>query len=919
MSLSNYPPLLEGKLPAFVVDDTGTTKMNIPYTLNKAVSLNDFTQMSLMLKTVTTGNVKLRINTGSCKMQNEKSKQRYATFMFANDANDGDNSEETFTPRAGNFYKAQIAFKGIKENGTEIISPWSSVGVIKCTYAPSVSISSLKPGIDNINPSIFVGTYINKDVTEKLYAYTFTIYDADNKVYETSGKLIHNGSTDEVIKDIGIKSTIQWKPYKTISDRKRFRIALEVETVNGYVKSTAPYYIKSAATVDADIPARLLATPDYDNGRIKLSLIKKEGLAAEVPFTGNFVITRYSENLNSWNEVCRFNMLSQTPSDVGVLWTDHTIEHGVRYLYALQAYNSNQLYSNKMYHVLMNPDIYNSSKPYLDVDEFGEPYYITADFEDMFLTDGERQLKVRFDPKVSSYKPTILESKVETMGSQYPFIFRNGSVNYKEFSVQGLLSYLTDEEELFMNGVKPPEDTMKRSRSVAATHGFNARKDWLAAADAGTKLTSDNFYRERQFKMEALAWLTNGEPKLFRSPAEGNCIVRLMNVSLSPNETLGRMLHTFSATAYEIDKCNFENLNKYELLYLPEVDNRAMKFAEVTLKTASTDNVYSISGEGMYHVYITNAAPGTVYDLAFNDLTEDSVVRYTIGVTGALYLDKDAYPVSSVTLISGDDNGTAKLHYGYYDTSIPDNFSYISNVITKDEAVQVIGYDDSKNIITDKLEDIRRQVGYFYNITIKPRPIYTVYYYDNKYYEDSLKQTEYNGLWSDVGIYYVYNLGKYYGGNPANNVYLGNKLPDQYFKLNGTYILDLSTGNAYKSTDELKNVLSHNPQAGQYFEMITHGIYQVSTDFENIQSIHLSTGVYVELAYELREVEYTVETTDDTVAEQKEKWLVALNAYNDPENTDTELDDVINAYATFIDALEDALETSRTESGYHAL
>jgi hypothetical protein len=82
------------------------------------------------------------------------------------------------------------------------------VGVIKCTYAPSVSISSLQPGIDNINPSVFVGTYINKDVTEKLYAYTFTIYDADNKVYETSGKLIHNGSTDEVIKDIGIKSTI---------------------------------------------------------------------------------------------------------------------------------------------------------------------------------------------------------------------------------------------------------------------------------------------------------------------------------------------------------------------------------------------------------------------------------------------------------------------------------------------------------------------------------------------------------------------------------------------------------------------------------------------------------------------------------------------------------------------------------------
>jgi hypothetical protein len=78
--------------------------------------------------------------------------------------------------------------------------------------------------------------------------------------------------------------------------------------------------------------------------------------------------------------------------------------------------------------------------------------------------------------------------------------------------------------------------------------------------------------------MEALNWLTNGRPKLFRSPGEGSYIVRLMNDSLSPNDTLGRMLHTFNATAYEIAEHNFENLKHYNLLHLPEEDNRAMKF-----------------------------------------------------------------------------------------------------------------------------------------------------------------------------------------------------------------------------------------------------------------------------------------------------------------------------------------------------
>ena len=59
--------------------------------------------------------------------------------------------------------------------------------------------------------------------------------------------------------------------------------------------------------------------------------------------------------------------------------------------------------------------------------------YIKADFEDMFLFDGERQLRIRFNPKVSTFKNDILEQKVDTIGSKYPFFFRNGNVYYKEF------------------------------------------------------------------------------------------------------------------------------------------------------------------------------------------------------------------------------------------------------------------------------------------------------------------------------------------------------------------------------------------------------------------------------------------------------------------------------------------------------
>jgi hypothetical protein len=80
-----------------------------------------------------------------------------------------------------------------------------------------------------------------------------------------------------------------------------------------------------------------------------------------------------------------------------------------------------------------------------------------------------------------------------------------------------------------------------------------------------TNLSGYNLAAERKFKLKVLDWLTNGKPKLFRSPTEGNYIVRLMNVSLSPEEKLGRMIHTFSATGYEVEEWNDENVAKYIL------------------------------------------------------------------------------------------------------------------------------------------------------------------------------------------------------------------------------------------------------------------------------------------------------------------------------------------------------------------
>jgi hypothetical protein len=132
---------------------------------------------------------------------------------------------------------------------------------------------------------------------------------------------------------------------------------------------------------------------------------------------GSFIVSRAASNENYvWNKIMSFSLQSQTPTRF--LWRDYTIEQGVSYKYSIQQYNDYGLYSER---IISNT--------------------VVADYEDMFLYDGSVQLKVRFNPQVNTFKTDILETKTDTIGSKYPFVFRNGTVCYKEFPISGLISY----------------------------------------------------------------------------------------------------------------------------------------------------------------------------------------------------------------------------------------------------------------------------------------------------------------------------------------------------------------------------------------------------------------------------------------------------------------------------------------------
>jgi hypothetical protein len=114
-----------------------------------------------------------------------------------------------------------------------------------------------------------------------------------------------------------------------------------------------------------------------------------------------------------------------------------------------------------------------------------------------------------------------------------------------------------------------------KSNLYESGDGARAAAGFMEASSA--QLTGENYRKEREFKLEVMEWLNNGKPKLFRSAAEGNYIIRLMNVSLTPNDTLGRMLHTFNAQACEIAEFNYENLKKYNFIAPGYVETRSLQ------------------------------------------------------------------------------------------------------------------------------------------------------------------------------------------------------------------------------------------------------------------------------------------------------------------------------------------------------
>lgn len=542
ININLYPPIVETYTPGFLVDSTDEAK-NVCKVFFKLSPYNS-------LESIKNAQVTVRNQYNNLSMLDEgKYPNEIMLTTVKEDAtrktDDKYYIEIKKTDMKGNtfelnqYYKVQIRFTSTKATDISMATPqamgqwlhdnlnlfseWSSVCLVRGISTPQLFISGLETSGGVIPWSMSSTTILGKlefvDSSESDYlsSYQIKLYDSTRKILTNSGTLYVNNYEDV--------NSFKYPLSYNFNVDSSYILSIKVTTGTFYTEEKE-YNFRVTSDSLKPLDLALSIDPEEDNGRIKLT-VKKSNLLT--PFEGSVVIRRASSetNFNIWEDIYFQDCNGST--SIKIETYDNTVKSGVWYKYCIQQIDASK--RRKAIKILKTP--------------------VMILPEDAFLISKDRQLKLKFNPSISSYKRMIKENMIDTLGSQFPFVRRNGNTNYAEFPISGLISLHMDDNNIFT------------SKEELAGKDFDLYETY--AKEQGL-FDKDRYLYEKMFRDKVIEFLYADDVKLFKSTTEGNFLVKVMNITFAPNPTLGRYIWTFSGNAVEIAECNVENCMKYGFL-----------------------------------------------------------------------------------------------------------------------------------------------------------------------------------------------------------------------------------------------------------------------------------------------------------------------------------------------------------------
>ena len=481
LNFTLYPPIVDTYMPAFINDDACT----VYFSLSSYNSLEDIRGLQFTVKRQANNVTALRdgkqmITLGVDKIQktlNEMGEIQYSFVIKSSLIQNGKFDINT-------YYKVQVRFidklvttlpsdeniDAWNKDHLSNLSEWSTACLIRGILKPDIYLQNFDTERDTAiasgkqtylsAPQVLdiVGRMFFNDAQEKriegenLKSYRIRIWQADNM--KAGEELDDSGIiyVDQFSNENRINYSIKYN----FSTGESYVLIIDCETNNLFTFSKK-YSFKIKNSILGILKGKLSLDTDDEAGAIKLKFLSEED------YYGNITIRRTSSEtgFQVWEDVK--TEIADLKSGSLITINDYTIKSGIFYKYAIQKRSSNGLRGD------LNIATKEIEKKDIDgnliLDENGNIVMEEVDdvkmivFDDIFLTRQNKQLRIEFDPQISSFGYQTSEAKTDTIGSQFPFIRRNGKLKYREFPISGQVTHLSNIYNFLVDGEQKREDS----------------------------------------------------------------------------------------------------------------------------------------------------------------------------------------------------------------------------------------------------------------------------------------------------------------------------------------------------------------------------------------------------------------------------------------------------------------------------
>ncbi len=542
-----YPPIVPDTIPAFIRTQTCRIYFSLSI-YNEATDIQNV-QISLISQKTNASVLNAQAYPSGIKITNlAQDSEVIGDYKYYIEIPVSDLINGEF--EVNEFYIAQLRFTSNEaaappSSGTELdtwlynnreyFSEWSTMCLLKGIDQPHISINGLEADtsttLSNPLTKIIGQLYYDEGSNEREYlkSYNIAISTGTTPVFKT----------DEIY-------TNQYNPnqfnYEIIYNLQRdvnYTLTFTYTTNNLYSQFIDYNFVIAAQSTD-ELEATIILTSEDDEGRIKFEINFEDGTVTD----NNLIIRRASSrtNFTIWESV---KTLEHDSNKIKHTWYDTSIESGIWYKYRVEE------------------DVSTGTSKVLE----SSPILCLP--EDMFITGGDRQLKIRFNPSVSEFKYNVTQSQQNTLGSKFPYVKRNGNNYFRSFNISGLIASFIDSDDEYNPNFYDGEfhDSTRAEPFTSPDKIYGNSKNLYSEYNISHSISQyGDFIYEREFRQKVMDFLYSNTIKLFRSTTEGNILVKLMNISLQPVNELGRMLYSFSASAVEVADYNIDNCKKYNII-----------------------------------------------------------------------------------------------------------------------------------------------------------------------------------------------------------------------------------------------------------------------------------------------------------------------------------------------------------------